>query len=72
MNQAHLEKRVEELETKVMFQDDLIDQLNDSIVKQLEDIKKLTKLVENLNSQMEDIAQPNVIEANLETPPPHY
>ncbi|MGX5174504.1 SlyX family protein [Aliikangiella sp. IMCC44653] len=72
MNQANLEQRVEELETKVMFQDDLIEQLNDSIVRQLEDIKKLTKMIDNLNSQMEDIAQPNVIDANLETPPPHY
>ena len=64
--------RLEELETKLMFQEDTIEQLNNSIIDQQKDIKRLTHIVEQLTTQVEDMKQPNVIDANLETPPPHY
>lgn len=64
--------RVQELETKVMFQDDLIEKLNNSIIEQQKDIRRLTQLLERMAVQLEDIQQPNVLDANLETPPPHY
>ncbi len=67
-----IENRIDILETKIMFQDDTIEQLNQSLVLQHLDIKKLTLLVERLNSQLEDIQQPNIAGANEETPPPHY
>ncbi|TQV86749.1 SlyX family protein [Aliikangiella coralliicola] len=64
--------RIEELETKMMFQEDLIEQLNQSIISQQQDIRKLTQIIERMNTQLEDLRQPNVIDASLETPPPHY
>ncbi|MCW8876943.1 MAG: SlyX family protein [Kangiellaceae bacterium] len=64
--------RVEELETKLMFQEDVVEQLNNSIIAQQKDIKRLTHIIEQLTTQVEDMKQPNVIDANLETPPPHY
>ena len=67
-----LEQRISELETKVMFQDDSIDQLNHSIVEHHKDISRLTRIIDALNSQMEDLRQPNIIDASMETPPPHY
>jgi len=67
-----LNERIENLETKIMFQDDLIEQLDQSLINQQNDIKKLTLLVERLNSQLEDIQQPNIADASQETPPPHY
>lgn len=71
-NEQTLIARLEELETKLMFQEDVIDQLNHSIIDQQNDIKRLTHIIEQLNTQVEDMKQPNVIDANLETPPPHY
>ncbi len=71
-NHNNLSARVMELETKVMFQDDLIEKLNHSLIEQQNDIKQLTKVLERLNTQLEDIQSPNIIDANLETPPPHY
>lgn len=65
-------QRIDELETKLMFQDDVIDQLNECIIKQQKDIKALTQLIEKTNAQLQDIRQPDLIEAHLETPPPHY
>lgn len=67
-----LSLRVEELETKIMFQDDLIEKLNQSLIEQQNDIRKLTQIIERMANQLEDISEPNVIDANLETPPPHY
>lgn len=71
-NSKELDKRVEELETKITFQDDLIEQLNQSIITQQQDIRRLTLLIERLNSQIEDIRQPDIADASQETPPPHY
>lgn len=70
-NRAILE-RVEVLETKITFQDELIEQLNQSLIDQQADIRKLTRLVERLNAQLDDIQQPNIANANEEAPPPHY
>lgn len=69
---TELENRIDTLETKIMFQDEVIEQLNQSLVLQHLDFKKLTHLVERLNAQLEDIQQPNIAAASDETPPPHY
>ena len=71
-NTQELNDRIEDLETKSMFQDELIEQLNQSIITQQSDIRKLTLLVERLNFQLNDIQQPNIADASQETPPPHY
>jgi SlyX protein len=65
-------QRIEELETKVMFQDDTLEQLNQSLITQQKSINQLTQLIEKMSQQLEDLDQPNVIESNQETPPPHY
>lgn len=67
-----LQTRVEELEMKVTFQDDLIEKLNQSLVQHHNDIRTLTRLVEKMGNDMQDIQQNTVIDQNQETPPPHY
>jgi len=67
-----LTNRLESLETKTMFQDDLIEQLNQSLINQQSDIQKLTLLVARLNAQLDDIQQPNIANTSQEAPPPHY
>jgi SlyX protein len=71
-NLTEIENRIETLETKIMFQDEVIEQLNRSLVLQHLDFKKLKSLVERLNAQLEDIQQPNIATASEEAPPPHY
>ena len=67
-----LNDRIDNLETKIMFQDELFEQLNQSIINQQKDIQKLTLLVERLTSQLDDMQQPNIADASQEAPPPHY
>ena len=64
--------RIEELELKLTFQDDLIEKLNQSLIKQQDDIRMLTKLVEKMGNDMQDIREGSVVDQKLETPPPHY
>jgi SlyX protein len=72
MTEDNLEQRIENLESRLMFQDDLIEQLNQSLIEQHLDIRKLTLMVERMSHQLEDIQQPLIADASEETPPPHY
>lgn len=67
-----LQTRVEELEMKVTFQDDLIEKLNQSLVQHHNDIRTLTRMVEKMGNDMQDLQQNTVIDQSQETPPPHY
>lgn len=67
-----LQTRVEELELKLTFQDDLIEKLNQSLIVQQNDIRKLTRMIEKMGNEMQDLQQANVVDQNQETPPPHY
>ena len=71
-NSEEINDRIENLETKIMFQDDLIEQLDQSLINQQNDIRKLTLLVERLSSQVTDMQQPNIADVSQEAPPPHY
>ncbi|SQD79964.1 SlyX family protein [Moritella yayanosii] len=73
MEIQHLEERVENLEMKLSFQDDTIEQLNDAIIdqqKRLEDQKvQLTFLISRIKTMQ--VGSGLASEAD-ETPPPHY
>lgn len=64
--------RINELESKAAFQEELIETLNQSLIHQQSDIRELTKIIERMDADLKDIQQPNIIDANLESPPPHY
>ena len=70
MASADVEKRFEDLEVKVAFQEELIQQLDEALISQQQQITKLQsqlKILEGefrtLESQMPDAPEP---------PPPHY
>ena len=71
-NSEEVNDRIESLETKIMFQDELIEQLNQSLINQQSDIRKITLMVERLTSQLMDMQQPNIADVSQEAPPPHY
>lgn len=67
-----MEDRLAELESRVAFQDNTIQELNDVIVKQQHQLDRLVSQCQELRDQLQAIL-PSVL-ANLseETPPPHY
>ena len=71
-NPNSLVERVEELEMKLTFQDELIEQLNQSLIEQQSDIRKLTRLLEKMGNEMKDMRESNIADQAQEAPPPHY
>lgn len=62
------EKRLVDLETKISFQDQTIEDLHESIYKHQLQIAQLKKTIENFQNQME--SGENDIRTNEK--PPHY
>lgn len=62
--------RLEALETKVAFQEDTIQQLNDALVAQQQRIDQLEVLLRVLAEQLRTAQEP--AEELVEPPPPHY
>lgn len=73
MELKELEERISNLEMKLSFQDDTIDQLNNAIIEQqkiIEDQKvQLTFLINRIKTMQ---AGSNIATEAEETPPPHY
>lgn len=67
-----MEERITELESRVAFQDDTIQKLNDVIVAQQEQIDNLTVEVRALAEQLRALSPQFIASESEETPPPHY
>lgn len=72
MNSQDLEARMNELETRLAFQDDLITTLSDQVAQQELDLRKLWEAKQLLKKQLSEIAPSNIKGEEDETPPPHY
>ena len=65
-----MQQRLEELESRLAYQDDTINSLNDALIGQQ---AKLTELERILNLMIERIQQsPSDDDQSAEPPPPHY
>ncbi|MFL1455443.1 SlyX family protein [Marinobacter sp. GN3S48] len=67
-----LEARLDELETRLAFQDDLINTLSDQVARQEMDIRELWEAKRLLNKQLKEVSPSNIKLEDEETPPPHY
>ena len=67
-----MEERIIELETKLAYQEDTIEQLNLIVTKQQEDITVLTLSLQKLHQQVKQMAPSNLASIDQEAPPPHY
>lgn len=65
------QRRLEALELKVTYLEDLADRLNDEIVRQQQTIERLLAAVQGLSSQVESGAG-NTFRSLREELPPHY
>ena len=68
---VRLEDRLTELEMKLVFQDDLLNTLNDVVTRQDQEIMKLWDANRLLKQSMHDIKDSQKDEA-VDVPPPHY
>lgn len=67
-----LEARIIELETRLAFQDDTIQQLNDEVLVQGRLIAQMQRQIELLATRQQEIASGQFAIAGDEPPPPHY
>ena len=73
MNEV-IQRRLEELESRLAFQDDLIESLNDVVAKQDREIQDLRRTVKNMNERLRDLADSaSATGSSTEHEiPPHY
>ena len=67
-----MEKRLTELESRVAFQDDTIQKLNDVVTAQQGRIDKLVEEIQLLTEQVRLLSVESVSGPDSEPPPPHY
>lgn len=66
------EDRIAELEMKLTFQDNLLEELNQALVEQQFVIDKMQIQLRYLANKLKDMQPSNVASRAEETPPPHY
>ncbi|WP_372988123.1 SlyX family protein [Marinobacter sp.] len=72
MTQKDLEARLDELEMRIAFQDEVINTLSEQVAKQEMDIRELWEAKRLLHKQLKDVSPSNIKPEEEETPPPHY
>lgn len=67
-----MEQRLTELESRVAFQEDTIQKLNDVVVRQQAHLDKMLLELNTLTEQVKDLAPAMGAGEIQEPPPPHY
>jgi SlyX protein len=63
---------IEELQTKLAFQEHTIEALNDALSSQQKQLDELTFKVRHVIDRVRSIEPSNIAKQSEETPPPHY
>ena len=63
---------IEQLQTKVAFQEDTIDTLSQALADQQLQIDKLVFQMQHVVDKLKQVQTSNIANASEETPPPHY
>ena len=73
MNEAAtLNARIETLETRIAYQDQIIEDLNKSVTEQWKQVESLAKQVDRLTDRVKDVEGNVAPSGAAEPPPPHY
>lgn len=67
-----MEHRIESLETRIAFQDQEIQTLNEVIIRQQYQLDELAEQIKQLEDKLKDMKPSLVVPESEETPPPHY
>lgn len=68
---AQLKARIDDLETRFTFQEELLESLNRVVTSQWHEIDRLTRALEMLQQQVEQHEQPEAT-GKVDERPPHY
>lgn len=72
MTMSDLETRLTELETKVAYQDETIEILNDELKQHQVTMAKMYRQMELLAEKVKEVQPASIMSAESEPPPPHY
>lgn len=64
--------RIEALESKVAYQEQAIDELNQALAEHFHQIEALKRDLHNLGAQLRDVESHPALAPGAEPPPPHY
>ena len=67
-----LETRIDDLESKLAFQEHTIQELNDVVTTQQTELMLFKQKLRQLQSQLESQSSSGMADSNQEPPPPHY
>ena len=71
MSEGETGARIEALETRIAYQDRVIEELNTAITAQWKQIESLTRQVERMVDRLQQV-EGNAAPNSAEPPPPHY
>lgn len=72
MNANNTEARIDALEEKIAYQDQVIDDLNTAVTEQWKEIDTMRRLVASLLDEVKEMELAARATAGREPPPPHY
>lgn len=67
-----IEKQIEQLETKVSFQEMTIEELNQMVIQLQSEMAKLKEQLTLVSKKLQTTHTSNIASMSEETPPPHY
>ena len=70
--QDDMSKDIEQLQTKVAYQEHTIETLNQALAAQQKQLDSLTFQVSHLVDRVKQLQPSNIAAESEETPPPHY
>jgi SlyX protein len=68
----HIEADIEQLQMKVAFQEDTIEELNKALIKQQRQLDLLEFQLSHVINKVKEIEVPSGDSPQVEPPPPHY
>jgi SlyX protein len=69
---ADLDARIEQLETTIAYQEQVIDDLNAAVTSQWQEIDALKRQLTKLTDQLREVEANPALAPQDEPPPPHY
>ena len=72
--EAEVESRLQELESRLAFQDDLIETLNETVTRQDRELARMELAIQSLARRLKDLAESSPVAAGTpaDEVPPHY
>ncbi len=67
-----LEQRINEVETRLAFQETTLQELNEALTSQQQQLTQLHALLEKLRERIAELASNMQADSSVEPPPPHY